>query len=63
MQVPKPCKGILDFIPRSNGKSSAFSEQGSGMIICIFKKELRGPPCRWGGSGEMPALSSGSAEG
>lgn len=31
-----PCKGILDFILRSNGKAFIVFEQGSGMITGIF---------------------------
>ena len=38
------CKGILDFILRSNGKTSIVFEQGSGVIIGVFKRSPR--PCR-----------------
>lgn len=52
-----PGKGILDFIPRSNGKSSILSEQGDGMITCVLKKVTHGPMNR-GGCGGMPVLFS-----
>ena len=41
------CKGILDFILRSNGKTSIVFEQGSGVIIGVFKRSPR--PCGWTG--------------
>lgn len=53
----------MDFIPRINGKSSIFSEQGSGVIICVFE---RSPENLWADRGSscggMPVLCSGSGE-
>ena len=59
---PRPCKRILEFIPRHNAKSSTFSEQLSGMIIRGFTKELRDPIYRRVRGEEMTALCSSSGE-
>lgn len=59
---PKPCKEILDFIPRSNGNSSTLSEQASGMITCVSKDHSEILWIDRDGGGEMPALCRGSGD-